>query len=42
MIKLGLSIDDVDEEPSTSEEKKIDEELPPLENDEVSKMEDVD
>lgn len=41
MIKLGLSIDDVDEEP-TPEEKKVDEELPPLENDEVSKMEDVD
>jgi len=41
MIKLGLSIDDIDEEPSV-EEKKIDEELPPLENDEVSKMEDVD
>lgn len=40
MIKLGLSIDDV-EEPA-SEEKKVDEELPPLENDEVSKMEDVD
>jgi len=40
MIKLGLSIDDVEE--PTAEEKKMDEELPPLENDEGSKMEEVD
>jgi len=37
MIKLGLSIDDVEEEV-----EKVDEDLPPLESDEGSKMEDVD
>jgi len=37
MIKLGLSIDDVEEEV-----EKVDEDLPPLESDEGSKMEEVD
>jgi len=37
MIKLGLSIEDLPEE-----EEKIDEDLPPLEEDEGSKMEEVD
>jgi len=37
MIKLGLSIEDMPEE-----EEKIDEDLPPLEEDEGSKMEEVD
>jgi molecular chaperone HtpG len=40
MIKLGLSIEDTEEQ---EEEKKIDEELPPLEEDnESSRMEEVD
>jgi molecular chaperone HtpG len=38
MIKLGLSIDEDQEE----EAEKIDEDLPPLESDEGSKMEEVD
>jgi len=38
MIKLGLSIEETEEE----EVEKIDEELPPLETDEGSKMEEVD
>jgi molecular chaperone HtpG len=38
MIKLGLSIEDTEDE----EVEKIDEELPPLETDEGSKMEEVD
>jgi len=38
MIKLGLSIDDDQEE----EAEKVDEDLPPLESDEGSKMEEVD
>jgi len=37
MIKLGLSIDDQEEEA-----EKVDEDLPPLESDEGSKMEEVD
>jgi molecular chaperone HtpG len=41
MIKLGLSIDDTTEEDSAPE-KKADDELPPLENDEGSTMEEVD
>jgi molecular chaperone HtpG len=41
MIKLGLSIDDTTEEDSAPE-KKTDDELPPLENDEGSTMEEVD
>jgi len=41
MIKLGLSIDDTTEEDSTAD-KKADDELPPLENDEGSTMEEVD
>ena len=39
MIKLGLSIDDEGEE---AEAEKVDEDLPPLESDEGSKMEEVD
>jgi len=39
MIKLGLSIDDAEEE---EEPEKVDEDLPPLESDEGSKMEEVD
>jgi len=39
MIKLGLSIDDADE---TEEPEKVDEDLPPLESDEGSRMEEVD
>jgi len=38
MIKLGLSIDDTEEEPV----EKVDEDLPPLEADEESNMEEVD
>jgi len=38
MIKLGLSIDDEDDEPAET----VDEDLPPLEEDEGSKMEEVD
>jgi len=41
MIKLGLSIEDTAEE-TTATDTKVDEELPPLENDEGSKMEEVD
>jgi len=39
MIKLGLSIDDEGDE---GEAEKVDEDLPPLESDEGSKMEEVD
>jgi len=39
MIKLGLSIDD---EADEGEAEKVDEDLPPLESDEGSKMEEVD
>jgi molecular chaperone HtpG len=42
MIKLGLSIDDTVEEESSTSDKKVEDELPPLENDEGSKMEEVD
>lgn len=38
MIKLGLSIEDLDE----TEDNKAEEEMPPLENEEGSKMEEVD
>jgi len=41
MIKLGLSIEDTVEEESSAD-KKVEDELPPLENDEGSKMEEVD
>jgi len=42
MIKLGLSIDDTAEEEAQTQEK-VDEDLPPLENDEAnSKMEEID
>jgi molecular chaperone HtpG len=42
MIKLGLSIDDTVEEDTSATDKKVEDELPPLENDEGSKMEEVD
>jgi len=42
MIKLGLSIDDTVEEEASASDKKVEDELPPLENDEGSKMEEVD
>jgi len=41
MIKLGLSIEYTVEEESSAD-KKVEDELPPLENDEGSKMEEVD
>jgi molecular chaperone HtpG len=40
MIKLGLSIDE--EETEDTEAEKVDDDLPPLESDEGSKMEEVD